>query len=230
MNYVSLSNRAPRFSSARPTLLTTCFAAALCAAALGCGDDAQEKEPDAGAAAGRGGGGGTSGGASGSTAIAGTPAPPPVPCGSTLCTPIPSPITGLLGMFGGGAAVPGLPMAVACCLDEAAGKCGTAAAEGAMCEAPAAPDARCPGFSLGALGAAAGGAASGLGALAQGCCTPSNMCGLDGSIFGRGCVENNEARTMLGAIPIIGTLLTVPAARACDAPIADDAGTDDAGI
>jgi len=149
-----------------------------------------------------------------------------------MCTPTPSPITGLLGMFGGGAAVPGLPMAVACCLDESASKCGTAAAEGAMCEAPAVPDSRCSGFSLGALGAAAGGAASGLGALAQGCCTPNNMCGLDGSIFGRGCVENNEARSMLSAIPLVGTLLMVPPARACDAPppAGDDAGAGDAGI
>jgi hypothetical protein len=99
---------------------------------------------------------------------------------------------------------------------------------GAACEAPAKPDTRCPGFSLGGIGAAAGGAA--LGALAMGCCTPSNQCGLDGAIFGRGCVENGEVKTMLGAIPLIGTFLTTPPPMACDHPPLDDAGAADAGI
>jgi hypothetical protein len=130
-------------------------------------------------------------------------------------------------MFGGGAAIPGLPMPVACCLDESNGTCGTAASEGAACEAPAAPDSRCPGFSLGALGAAAGGL---LGNTMQGCCTPNNQCGLDGSIFGRGCVENGEASSMISALPFIGTLIMFPPTLACDRPIEDDAGVDDAGI
>jgi hypothetical protein len=225
MNYSSELYRAPRSAAACRTLLTTYFAAVMCAAALGCGDDSDDKTSDAGVTAGKSGGGG-SGGASGNTSAAGAPAPPPpVPCGANTCTPAPSPLTGLIGMFGGGAAIPGLPMSVACCLEESTGTCGTAASEGATCEPPATPDARCPGFSLGALGAAAGGAA--LGNLSQGCCTSSNMCGLDGSIFGRGCVENGEAKAMLGPL---STFLTVPGSMACDAPAADDAGAGDAGI
>jgi hypothetical protein len=56
------------------------------------------------------------------------------------------------------------------------------------------------------------------------------MCGLDGSIFGRGCVENGEAKSMIGSIPGIGMLLTVPPALACDHPALEDAGAaEDAG-
>ncbi|HET6334648.1 MAG TPA: hypothetical protein VFG30_15605 [Polyangiales bacterium] len=130
-----------------------------------------------------------------------------------------------------GAAAPGLPVAVACCFDEAKGTCGSAAATGATCEVPSTPDTRCPGVDLGALGAAAGGAAAGLGNLMTGCCTPTGACGLDGSIFGRGCVENSEAKAMIGAIPFVGTLLNLPPALQCDRPQdLNDAGTDDAGI
>jgi hypothetical protein len=154
----------------------------------------------------------------------------PVPCGSTMCTPRANPLSALIGQFAMGATVPGLPAAVACCVDAAKGTCGVAAAEGAMCELPATPDARCMGINLGALGAAA----AGLNNFGRGCCTPSNQCGLDGAIFGRGCVENGEARSMLSAVPFVGTLLSVPPSRACDAPPVtiptDDAGANDAGI
>lgn len=102
-----------------------------------------------------------------------------------------------------------------------------------MCEAPATPDSRCASVNLGALGAAAGGLTAGFG---RGCCTPSNQCGLDGSIFGRGCVDNAEASSMLAAIPFIGTLIMVPASKTCDTPLTttppatDDAGSADAGL
>jgi hypothetical protein len=62
-----------------------------------------------------------------------------------------------------------------------------------------------------------------------GCCV-ANKCGLDGALFGRGCVENAEAKALLSAIPFVGGLITVPPARACDAPTdAADGGTEDAG-
>jgi hypothetical protein len=61
-----------------------------------------------------------------------------------------------------------------------------------------------------------------------GCCTPDNQCGLDGAIFGRGCVENSAAQAQLGAIPFLGTLIMIPPARACDAP--PEPTDEDAGI
>jgi hypothetical protein len=129
----------------------------------------------------------------------------------------------LLGNLGGGIAA-GIPMPAPCCLDETAEKCGIAASAGATCEAPAVADNRCPGINLGAAGGLAGGGAS-----MVGCCI-DNACGQDGAMFGRGCVENSVAKTMLGGIPLIGSLLMVPGARACDAvPDDHDAGVDDAG-
>jgi hypothetical protein len=226
MNHARLSPTAQQQFMPRRAVLTSCFAALLCSAAVGCGDDSGDSPKDAGSAgaSGRGGAGGASGSAAGAPA-------PPVACGSTMCTPRPSPLTALLGAFGmGGAALPGLPTALACCVDEGTGTCGAAASEGATCEVFATADTRCPGIGLGALGAAAGGATAGLGNLAAGCCTASGACGLDGSIFGRGCVENGEAKAMIGAIPGIGTLLMVPPVLACDRPLdVDDAGAADAG-
>ncbi|HKP60484.1 MAG TPA: hypothetical protein VJV78_27345 [Polyangiales bacterium] len=163
---------------------------------------------------------GASGSAGQSAGGAGAPAPPmPVPCGSTMCYPPQNPLSGLLG----GMMLPiQLPSAAACCIDESKGTCGTAAAVGATCEARATPDSRCPGVNLGAFG----GAAAGLTGLFSPCCTASNQCGLDGMLFGRGCVENSEVGAMLG--PLNGFLM-LPPARACDAP-QEDAGAADAGI
>ncbi|HKU37841.1 MAG TPA: hypothetical protein VJR89_06835 [Polyangiales bacterium] len=212
-------------------ILPSALACLLCAAALSCsGDDSDGSEPVAGSSGGGGKGGAVAAGQGGSGGS--VPPPMPVPCGSNMCTPPTNPLSALLG----GMAIPGLPtgaalpMAVACCVDQSKGTCGTAATAGAACEPPAVPDTRCPGLDLGALGAAAGGL-GGLGGASSGCCTPSNMCGLDGALFGRGCVENGEAKSMLGAIPFVGTLFNVPAPRACDAPPAgDDAGSPDAGM
>ena len=146
----------------------------------------------------------------------------PVPCGSNTCSPPPNPLSGLLGGLGGMALPTGfLPTPVACCAEESTGTCGTAAMAGAACEIRATPDSRCPGLSLGALGAAAGGLAN----LAGGCCTPSGQCGLDGMIFGRGCVDNSEVGSMLGPL---GGFVMLPTPRACDQP-AEDAGVGDAG-
>ena len=176
--------------------------------------------------------GASAAGASGSKAGTGTagtagtgtaPAPQPVSCGTATCNPPSNPLSGLLMAFGGGA-IAGLPTPVACCLDESAGKCGVAASAGATCEPPAVSDPRCPGIGTGGLGGLAGGGNM------VGCCI-DNACGQDGALFGRGCVDNSQARGMISAIPLVGGLLTIPPARACDAPVTDaDGGVDDAGI
>lgn len=115
-----------------------------------------------------------------------------------------------------------LPMPVACCFDGASSQCGVSMS-GATCEAPATADTRCPGIDLQALGGLAGGLP--IGNVMTGCCTAAGMCGLDGALFGRGCVENGEAKSMLGMVPLIGTLLPIPAPIACDHPPIDtDAG------
>ena len=142
-----------------------------------------------------------------------------------MCAPRSNPLTSLIGGLG---AVISLPSGVPCCQDASLGICGAAASEGAACELFAAPDTRCPSIDLGALGAAAGGAAAGP-LNAFGCCTANGACGLDGSLFGRGCVENSEARALLGMIPLVGSLIPLPPPLACDRPL-DDAGTPDAGI
>lgn len=148
----------------------------------------------------------------------------PVPCGMSTCYPPPNPLSGLIGGLGVMAPI-ALPMAMACCVDESTGTCGTAMAAGATCEVRATPDARCPSVGLGALGAAAGGLGGLAGNLAGGCCTTAGQCGLDGMLFGRGCVDNAEVGTMLGAL---GSFLTLPPPMPCDRP-QDDAGTVDAG-
>jgi hypothetical protein len=105
---------------------------------------------------------------------------------------------------------------------------------GGTCEPPAVADSRCPGLNLGAAAGALGGAG-----MMSGCCL-DNQCGQDGSLFGRGCVENSQVKSMISAVPLIGTLAMVPPALACDRPMEmmptkptkpddRDAGADDAG-
>jgi hypothetical protein len=197
-------------------VLIALFCAAACSSHRDTDDD-DERDEDAGAAgrAGRGGGGGA-GGAAGS-------GPAAVRCGSAQC---PAPVSLL-------SAIPiptGIPAPVACCVDESKATCGTAAMPGATCEPVAVADTRCPGIDLGALNMLAGGAAPGGEMMMSGCCI-DNACGLDGALFGRGCVENGEVASMLSGIPLISTLVSVPAPRACDAPPDTelDAGSEDAG-
>jgi hypothetical protein len=171
--------------------------------------DAGEAGRSSAGKGGRGGTGGT-GGTSGAAAVT-------VRCGSKQCA---APDNLL-------AALPfptGIPAPVACCADEAKSECGSAPMAGGTCERPAVADARCPGVDLGQVGMMSGGD----GMPMPGCCI-ENKCGLDGALFGRGCVENGEAKTMLSAIPFVGDLISVPPARACDAPLDADGGTDDAG-
>lgn len=182
-------------------------------ACVACGDDDGDQAHDDAGPRGAAGGSAGSGGASGGPAA-------PVACGERECAPPSNPFAGL--------PIP-LPTPVACCVDEASGMCGIAMSEGAMCEPPAKPDSRCQGLDLSALANLAGGAA--VPAMMSGCCI-DNMCGLDGGLLGRGCVEYSSARAQLSMIPLIGTLLRVPAARACDAPpppvqVEEDAGAED---
>jgi hypothetical protein len=137
----------------------------------------------------------------------------PVPCGSNMCQPPPSLAGAIPGGAPGGAAggLGGLlPMVSACCLDATMGTCGTMGAGGA-CMAPPTHDPRCPGVF----------------GMMVGCCTASNQCGLDASMFGMGCVDLAAA-----AASALGTFLMAPSPRACDAMSGggDDGGTgNDAG-
>lgn len=165
------------------------------------------------------------------TMLSGVAAARKVTCGVTECAPPKNIAAELLR------SVTGLPMTgadtVACCLDAEEGICSSAAAEGSGCDEVAVSDERCPGVDLSALTALVGGLGDSTQEAMIGCCT-HDACGLDGSVFGRGCVENAEAKRMLSAIPVIGPLINVPAPRACAAEgqggepaIASDA---DAGI
>jgi hypothetical protein len=104
---------------------------------------------------------------------------------------------------------------VGCCLEAASSTCSAGPIAGGTCDVLAVPEPRCPGVDLSALVALVGG----LGSSAQtmlGCCT-HDLCGQDGELFGRGCVENGEAKRMLSAIPVVGPLIKVPLPQQCPA-------------
>lgn len=163
-----------------------------------------------------------------SLSLAGAAATPaqasaPVACGSKECTRPPNLAADLLMK------VTGLPMTgaetVACCLDEEVGVCSSAASVGASCDTVAVMDKRCPGVDLSAISDLVGGLFDSTQDAMIGCCT-HGACGLNGQMFGRGCVENAEAKRMLNVVPVIGPLISVPAPRACDLGEPDN----DAGI
>lgn len=201
----------------RLQLAAVLFSAALAFGTAACGthrelDESDDDENPAGrSSAGRGGRGGTGGGGAGGAGgnVAGS-----VKCGSKMCAPPANLLAGL---------PLGIPLPTACCANEATGQCGAQPMAGAACEPPAKVDARCPGVNLGGLADLAGGGMMIPADAMNGCCTPKNQCGLDGTLFGRGCVENSEVGAVLGVIPLIGPLIMVPQARACDAPPSDDA-------
>lgn len=188
-----------------------CVVALGSTALVGCGgdDDGSGKpEPDSGmpdaSTAGTGGTGGSggTGGTGGSTATA-------VPCGDTTCTAT-DPFMGLGAMFG-------LPGPMACCVDEAASTCGMVNMMTSMCAVPPpppTPDPSCPGVSAGGM-------------MMNGCCV-DGQCGVDGTVFGMGCVENASAAQQIMAIPLIGGFIMIPPPQACGAG-GDDGGTDSDG-
>jgi hypothetical protein len=55
------------------------------------------------------------------------------------------------------------------------------------------------------------------------CCAPNGMCGLDGSMLGRGCVDFDTVR-----MGMLGAFLPVPAATVCDPSLVDNDGGVDA--
>jgi hypothetical protein len=61
---------------------------------------------------------------------------------------------------------------------------------------------------LGAAGALLGGGAT------SGCCI-DDACGQDGAIFGRGCVENSAAASLVSGIPLVGSMIRVPPSQPC---------------
>lgn len=144
--------------------------------------------------------------------LAGAAVSPPLACGPSECVR-PKNIAADLLM-----SVTGLPMTgaetVACCLDEGEGVCSAAASAGASCDTVAVSDNRCPGVDLSALADLVGGLFDMTRDAMIGCCT-HDACGLDGKIFGRGCVENADAKRMLSAVPVIGPLIKVPPPRPC---------------
>lgn len=144
-----------------------------------------------------------------------------VTCGTTECMR-PKNIAADLLM-----SVTGLPMTgaetVACCVDEGEGVCSAAASMGASCDTVAVSDDRCPGVDLSALADLVGGLFDMTRDAMIGCCT-HDACGLDGKIFGRGCVENADAKRMLSAVPVIGPLIKVPPPRPCALDADSDAG------
>jgi len=219
---------------------------ALSATTLGaCGGDDEGEMPEAGAGGSGGsddGGAGTSGGSGGGGGTGGTGGTggggatvQPIMCGTNTCRPPMSPLDALGGLIPGGMALP--TMAYPCCLeDDACGYAMTADAPAAMCNPPAEPDERCEDFMLGFGMGGTGDAGVGLPPIMAGfgCCTPEGQCGVDAALFGGGCSENSEARTMIQSLPLIGMFLVggIPDPKACDAPLPDGGdgdGDDDAG-
>lgn len=140
------------------------------------------------------GAGGASGGAGGASGGGGTAAPMPITCGTTTC---PDPLGGMM--------LP-IPLPRPCCADEAMGTCGTMPAAGGACMPPIPADPRCPTVS-GPIPVTS-------------CCTADNLCGLDGSMLGMGCVDFATV-----AAGFLGGILMVPAPVTCDGmPIGDADG------
>ena len=158
-----------------------------------------------------------------------TPAPPPLPpglaCGPVSC-PQPLNIVGNLLREALGV-MTSLPPTVACCLDSELGVCGTSDAIDS-CEPAAEPDPKCPGIDLSALAAIVGGLGAATPSGKSGCCT-HDLCGIDGHIFGRGCIENEEMTKVVNALPVVGPLIVVPGRAVCQSRRVPDPDAPDAG-
>jgi hypothetical protein len=127
-----------------------------------------------------------------------------IPCGTTKCAgSAPGTMMGFGMMF-----------AQVCCADPTPGNevCGTIATANNQCMGPQMSDPRCPSAFGGAVGT---------------CCTSDNLCGIDGSLQGRGCVELGALRAMFGMIPPqFAAMFMLPDPKHCDGtPLAgEDAG------
>ena len=146
-----------------------CTAVALAGlvSAVACGgDEGTQPGPSTGAGFGGGATGGT--GAFGGTGFgsAGTAAPASIPCGPTTCTTLALPIM-----------LPGFTIAPACCADMARGVCGSTVA--GVCTPPPPPAPNCPAPALPIPGV-----------MVNACCIEATqVCGVDASMLGMGCVN-----------------------------------------
>jgi hypothetical protein len=193
-----------------------------CALALGCGGDSKDSDKDNDGSSGNGGksgngGGGNSGNsgsgsggassgtggvvAGGTGGMGGGAVVKNVPCGEKVCAGI-DPSSGAM-MIGGMA---GFRLADTCCVDEAAGTCGAVSSTDMSCQPPPDIDQECP-------------VLAGM----PGCCATNNECGIDASLFGRGCASLVTISAMISAQ--FRMSLGFPDPVDCDGkPIAMDAG------
>lgn len=167
---------------------------------LGCSKKTATSTPDAGkVAVGTGGTSSGIGGASGSSAGAGgtagrapmTSIAQNVPCGDNMCAgSAPTMVSMTLG--------PNFMVAQPCCLDMASGKCGSVQTDMSCMGSPP-PDPNCPALFMGLL---------------TGCCATGNLCGVDATLMGRGCVDLKTVGTMIPAQA--RSFITVPSPLNCD--------------
>lgn len=215
---------------------------------LGCGKKTSDAGTDAGsggatASAGSGASGASGGGAAGSSGRAGGAG-----TGTVAKNVDCHPAGGTFKCAGssGGLMVPGLSFAETCCADPATMTCGAVNMMTKACDAPPAPEPRCPSPFMG---------------IASSCCTADNLCGVDASLMGRGCLDFGSLQALFGGLRGRGAAgaggasgaggtsaagaggaggraggimgFTIPKAQHCDGtPIATDAGPsgNDAGI
>jgi hypothetical protein len=185
-------------------LWTSVFLLGSAVAIAGCGGD-DDDSGDAGGVgtggigAGTGGVGTGTGGTTGTGGMTGgtggmTSTSMPVPCGANMCS-APS--------LGGG--IPGLMLAQPCCVDQTAGTCGTMS--GGTCMPPPTPDPDCPMVTV-------------FTSTMPACCAANNLCGVDASMLGMGCIDFDMVRNGPG-----GMLITPPPATTCDGvPVGDEDG------
>jgi len=158
------------------------------------GDSAGEGGSDATASAGTGGndaaasagasGTSDSAGAGGSTSVSLNP----LTCGSSTCQSLPA-IASL-----------GLPDGVQACCTEAGADNECGVVQGGSCVSLLANPPGCPQFTQS-------------GGRATPCCLPNNVCGVDATAFGQGCVPLDTAKELLGALSV---LLAGVEATTCD--------------
>jgi hypothetical protein len=186
-------------------LWTSVFLLGSAVAIAGCGGD-DDDSGDAGGVGTGGIGAGTGGVGTGTGGTTGTggmtggtggmSSVMSVACGANTC----------MGA-GGGMTIPGIMLAAPCCVDMTAGTCGTMQA--GVCTPPPAADPDCPTVSV-------------IGMTMASCCAAGNLCGIDASMLGMGCVDFDMVR----ASPF-GAILMPPPATTCDGmPVA---GEDDGG-
>jgi hypothetical protein len=180
---------------------------------LGCSKKTDTSTPDAGKVGGTSGtsgttsstagksGGGAAGTATGTAGMMGATTLN-VPCGDNMCAgSAPSAASMSLG--------PMFTLANPCCLDAPSGKCGSVQTDMSCLGSPP-PAPKCPALFMGVL---------------AGCCATGNLCGIDATLMGRGCVDLMTVSAMIPAA--FRDRLMIPNPLYCDGtPVpVPDAGT-----